>query len=193
MASARRPEPRRLVQNRPLLPKGCSRRPHSLLSPAPFLCSRSCRRCRYPLLCSLFILAPRKMTMLLGTSLVVTQPCRKTEGSAGGQPRTCSSLRRPYHDGVGEVAVGLALQPHGAELRGHVAIGGGLVKGGLPDASHFRGHKEGQHALGSRKDIQVSTVWMKVEERPAWWGFGNPGLFTTWPRGGARASAEAAS
>lgn len=52
--------------------------PHSLFSPVPFLCSRSLRRCRYPVLCNRFILAPRKMTMLLGTSLVVTQPYQNT-------------------------------------------------------------------------------------------------------------------
>jgi len=52
-----------------------------------------------------------------------------------------------YHDGVGEVAIGLALQAHGAELRGHVAIGGGLVQGGLPDAGHLGGHEEGEDTL----------------------------------------------
>lgn len=68
----------------------------------------------------------------------------------------------PYHDGVGEVTIGLALQPHGAELSSHVAIGSGFVKGGLPDASHFRGHKEGQHALESRNDdIKMSRMWLR--------------------------------
>lgn len=50
-------------------------RSYSLFKPAPFLCSRSFLLCRYPVRCRRFILAPRKMTMLLGTSLVVTQPC----------------------------------------------------------------------------------------------------------------------
>lgn len=77
----------------------------------------------------------------------------------------------PYHDGVGEVAISLALQPHGAELSGHVAIRGGFVKGGLPDTSHFRGHKEGQHALGSRNDnIKMSSVDERLK-RPVWWVF----------------------
>lgn len=67
-----------------------------------------------------------------------------------------------HHDGVGEVAVSLALQPHGAELSSHVALRGGFVQGGLPDASHFRGHKEGQHALESRNDdTTVSAMWMR--------------------------------
>ena len=53
----------------------------------------------------------------------------------------------PYHDGVGEVSVCLALQAHGAELCGHIALGCGLVQGGLLDASHLGDHKEGQHTL----------------------------------------------
>ena len=64
----------------------------------------------------------------------------------------CSSLslkheQSAYHDGVGEVPVGLALQAHGAELRSHVALGRGLVEGGLLDASHLGDHKEGKHTL----------------------------------------------
>lgn len=73
------PEQRPLVQNPVAPPETLPQKAslaHSLFSPVPFLCSRSRRRCRYPVLCSLFILAPRKMTMLLGTSLVVTQPCQ---------------------------------------------------------------------------------------------------------------------
>lgn len=57
----------------------------------------------------------------------------------------------PYHDGVGEVTISLALQPHSAELSSHVAIGSGFIKGGLPYTSHFGGHEEGQHALEGRK------------------------------------------
>lgn len=72
------PEPRPLVQEHVPPRNAAAEPPHSLFSPAPFLCSRSRRRCRYPVLCSLFILAPRKMTMLLGTSLVVTQPCQNS-------------------------------------------------------------------------------------------------------------------
>ena len=64
----------------------------------------------------------------------------------------CGSLslkheQSAYHDGVGEVPVGLALQAHGAELRSHVALGRGLVEGGLLDASHLGDHKEGKHTL----------------------------------------------
>lgn len=62
---------------------------------------------------------------------------------------------------MGEVTVGLALQPHGAELSSHVALRGGFVKGGLPDTSHFCDHKEGQHALESRKEnTKISMMWM---------------------------------
>lgn len=128
--------------------------------------------------------------MLLGTILVVTQPCHNTRHFTLIQGTTLLTLptfksiwcfllaplkltlkpqhqqlsvkRSPYHDGVGEVAISLALQPHGAELSSHVAIRGGFVKGGLPDTSHFGGHKEGQHALGSRNDdIKMSTTWMR--------------------------------
>lgn len=53
---------------------------------------------------------------------------------------------------MGEVPVGLALQPHSVQLGRHVAPGGGLVKSGLPDASHFSGHEEGQHTLGAETD-----------------------------------------
>lgn len=60
-----------------------------------------------------------------------------------------------YHDGVGEVAVGLALQTHSGELSSHVAVRGGLVQSGLPDTGHFSGHKEGQHALEEDEGIQV--------------------------------------
>lgn len=48
---------------------------------------------------------------------------------------------------MGEVAVGLALQTHGAQLGRHIALWGGLVQGGLPDAGHLGDHEEGQHAL----------------------------------------------
>jgi len=56
-----------------------------------------------------------------------------------------------YHDGVGEVAIGLALQTHGGELGCHIALRGGLVQGGLPDPGHLSGHEEGQHALQQEK------------------------------------------
>lgn len=189
IVSAPRPEPRPLVHNTSPPRSAAAEAPHSLFSPAPFLCSRSRRRCRYPVLCNLFILAPRKMTMLLGTSLVVTQPCHNTrhfnliQGTTlltfptfksiwcflpaplkltfKPQHQQLSVKMSPYHDGVGEVAISLALQPHGAELSSHVAIRGGFVKGGLPDTSHFRGHKEGQHALESRNNIKMSTTWMR--------------------------------
>lgn len=109
--------------------------------------------------------------MLLGTSLVVTQPCRNTrhfnliQGTTSltfPQHQQLSVKMSPYHDGVGEVAISLVLQPHGAELSSHVAIRGGFVQGGLPDTSHFRGHKEGQHALESRNNIKMSTTWMRA-------------------------------
>lgn len=58
-----------------------------------------------------------------------------------------------------EVTIGLALQPHGVELSGHIAVRGGFVQGGLPDTSHFGGHKEGQHALESRND-RIKTSLM---------------------------------
>lgn len=67
-----------------------------------------------------------------------------------------------YHDGVGKVAIGLALQTHGGELGCDVALGGGLVQGRLPDASHFGGHEERQHALGEDEDKRGE---MKHEER----------------------------
>lgn len=56
-----------------------------------------------------------------------------------------------YHDGMGEVAIGLALQTHSAELSCHIALWGGFVQGGLPDTSHFSGNKEGQHTLQKDK------------------------------------------
>lgn len=56
--------------------KVCQQSSYSLFKLAPFFCSRSFLLCRYPVRCRRFILAPRKMTMLLGTSLVVTQPCK---------------------------------------------------------------------------------------------------------------------
>lgn len=46
-----------------------------------------------------------------------------------------------------EVAIRLTLQTHSAELSCHIALWSGLVQGGFPDASHFSGHKEGEHAL----------------------------------------------
>lgn len=48
---------------------------------------------------------------------------------------------------MGEVAIGLALQTHSVELSCHVALWGGLVQGGFPDAGHFSGHEEGKHTL----------------------------------------------
>lgn len=56
---------------------------------------------------------------------------------------------------MGKIAVGLALQTHSGELSCHVALWGGLVQGGLPDASHFSGHKEGQHALEEDEGKQM--------------------------------------
>lgn len=114
--------------------------------------------------------------MLLGTSFVVTQPCQNTRPShqtfsnnatfssvksSMAPRRSCSTFtpsklnvnakRSPYHDGVGEITISLALQPHGAQLSSHVAIRGGFIEGGLPYTSHFGGHEEGQHALEGRK------------------------------------------
>lgn len=56
-----------------------------------------------------------------------------------------------YHDSMGKVAVGLALQPHSAELSCHVAFWSGFVQGRLSDTSHLSGHKEGQHTLQKRE------------------------------------------
>lgn len=47
---------------------------YSVFKLCPFFCSRSFLLCRYPVRCRRFIVAPRKITMLVGTSLVVTQP-----------------------------------------------------------------------------------------------------------------------
>lgn len=60
---------------------------------------------------------------------------------------------------MGEIAIGLALQTHSAELSGHIALRGGFVQGGLPDTSHFCGHKEGQHTLEKdNKGKQCKTI-----------------------------------
>lgn len=61
-------------------------------------------------------------------------------------------LARPYHDCVRQVAVGLALQPHRVELRGHIAVRVGLVQSGPPDLTQLGGHKEWQDTLGRRND-----------------------------------------
>lgn len=60
-----------------------------------------------------------------------------------------------YHDSMGEIAIGLALQTHSGELSCYIALWGGLVQGGLPDTSHFSGHEEGQHTLQEDKGKKV--------------------------------------
>lgn len=62
-----------------------------------------------------------------------------------------------YHDGMGEVAVGLTLQPHGVELGSHVALRSGLVQSGLPDAGHLGGYEERQHALREDADTKSQS------------------------------------
>lgn len=62
------------------------------------------------------------------------------------------SLACPYHDCMRQVAVGLALQPHRVELRGHIAGRVGLVQCGPPDLTQLGGHEERQDTLGRRNN-----------------------------------------
>lgn len=59
----------------------------------------------------------------------------------------CKKFSGSHHDGMGQVAVRLALKAHGAQLRRDVALRSGNVQRRSLDLTQLGCHVEGQHTL----------------------------------------------
>lgn len=71
-----------------------------------------------------------------------------------------------YHDGVGQVPVGLRLQPHRVELGGDVALGAGLIQCGPPDFAQLGGDVKRQDALeGGNVQLAFSSLNVQMTGR----------------------------